>query len=161
MQTKSTGYLKKYILGGHVHLEHFRHSTPLGKHILEGGHELGIKTVDYNGKDQLGLALPQATTKDGRRNSVAQSYLGHAIKRHNLEIRSASRVIQVLISPHTKEANGVKFVQDGHLYVAKANKEVILAAGAVNTPQIMMLSGMFKPKCLKHVELKALPHISR
>ncbi|CAG9861250.1 unnamed protein product [Phyllotreta striolata] len=133
---------KLHNLGGHVHLERFQHSTPLGKHVLEAGHELGIKTVDYNGKDQIGVSIPQATTKDGRRNSVAQTYLGHAIKRRNLEIRTGALATKILVSPHTKEANGVQYLQDGKLINAKATKEVIVSAGAVNTPKLLMLSGI-------------------
>ncbi|XP_028139337.1 glucose dehydrogenase [FAD, quinone]-like [Diabrotica virgifera virgifera] len=147
---------KHHAFGGPIHLEHFRHSTGLGKHILEAGHELGIKAVDYNGKDQLGLSLPHATTKAGRRNSVAQSYLGQAIKRPNLEVRLGARVIQILISPHTKEAYGVKFVQDGHILVGKATKEIILAAGPVNTPQLLLLSGIGPKEDLETLKIENL-----
>nr|XP_023011601.1 glucose dehydrogenase [FAD, quinone]-like isoform X1 [Leptinotarsa decemlineata] len=133
---------KHHNLGGPLHLENYQHSTILGHTILQAGHELGIKTIDYNGKEQLGLAIPQAITKNGKRNSVAQAYLEPAKKRKNLEVVPLSRVIQILISPHTKEAYGVKFIHDGHLYVAKTTKEIILSAGAINTPQLLMLSGI-------------------
>ncbi|CAH1163177.1 unnamed protein product [Phaedon cochleariae] len=133
---------KHHSLGGPLHLEPFQHSTDLGHHILQAANEMGIKTVDYNGKDQLGMGVPQATTKYGKRNSVAQAYMVPAEKRRNLDIAPMSRVVQILISPHTKEAYGVKYLHNGHLYVAKASKEVIIAAGAINTPQLLMISGI-------------------
>ncbi|KAG5900287.1 hypothetical protein JTB14_000814 [Gonioctena quinquepunctata] len=144
---------KHHNLGGPVHLENYQHSTSLGPHILQAGHEIGIKTVDYNGKEQLGLALPQATSKNGKRNSVAEAYLAPAQKRKNLEVKPLSRVIQILISPHTKEAYGVKYLHDGHIYVAKSTKEIILSAGAVNTPQLLMLSGIGPKEELEHLQI--------
>lgn len=123
-------------------MEHFQNPSKLQNIILEAGHELGLNTVDFNGKEQLGLGIPQATTKNGKRNSVAQSYLLPAHKRANLEIRPHSQVIQILISPHTKEAYGVKYLHDGKIYVVKATKEVILSAGALESPKLLMLSGM-------------------
>lgn len=123
-------------------MEHFQDHSKLQTHILEAGHEVGLKTIDINGKEQLGLGIPQATTKNGKRNSVAESYLTTASKRKNLEIRPYSQVVQILISPHSKEAYGVKYSYQEKLHVAKAAKEIILAAGAVESPKLLMLSGM-------------------
>ncbi|KAJ8958498.1 hypothetical protein NQ318_002292 [Aromia moschata] len=131
---------KYHNLGGPLHLEHFQHESGIAQNIFDGGHELGIKTVDYNGEHQLGLGIPQAITKKGRRNSVSEAYLIPADKRKNLVVRPLSQVVKIVISPHTKEAYAVKYIHDGHLYVVKAAKEIILAAGAINTPQLLLLS---------------------
>lgn len=122
-------------------MENFQHSSDLAPHILQAGHELGIKTVDYNGKEQLGLGVPQVTGKSGKRNSVAQAYLVPAHVRKNLVVRPLSHVVEVIITPHTKEAQGVKYIHDGKIFVVKAAKEVVLAAGPINTPQLLLLSG--------------------
>lgn len=127
--------------GGPLHLENFQHSSHLAHHIFQAGEELGILTVDYNGKEQLGFGLPQVIGKDGQRNSVAQAYLVPAHVRNNLVVRPLSHVVEVTISPHTKEAYGVKYVHDGKIFVVKAAKEVVLAAGPINTPQLLLLSG--------------------
>ncbi|KAJ8917307.1 hypothetical protein NQ315_002325 [Exocentrus adspersus] len=130
------------VLGGPVHLENMQHTTHLVSRILEAAHELGIKPVDYNGKERLGFSRPQVTTKDGKRHSAASAYLTQASKRSNLVIKPDSRVTEVTITDHTKEAKGVKYYHDGEMYTAKATKEVILAAGAVNTAHILLSSGI-------------------
>ncbi|KAJ8985230.1 hypothetical protein NQ317_018259 [Molorchus minor] len=144
---------KHHSLGGPVHLENFQHDTHLAPHILEAAHELAIKTVDYNGEEQLGVGIPQATTKNGRRQSAAQAYLVPAHARKNLVVRPLSQVVQIIVSPHTKECHGVKYVHDGHLYVVRAAKEVILAAGAINSPQLLLLSGIGPHEDLDHLDI--------
>lgn len=129
-------------VGGPIHLENFQHSTPLADHILDAAHELGIKKIDYNGKERLGFGLPQVITKDGKRNSAASAYLARVYKRKNLIIKPDSRVVEVIVSHHTKEATGVTYYRGKDLFVAKAAKEVILSAGAVNTAKLLLLSGM-------------------
>lgn len=77
--------------------------------------------------------------KDGKRHTVANAYL--VKERDNLRVLTKSHVVKVIIGHHTKEAVGVIYVHDGKTFAAKAKKEVILSAGAINTPQILMLSG--------------------
>ncbi|XP_056642997.1 glucose dehydrogenase [FAD, quinone]-like [Diorhabda sublineata] len=151
---------KHHTLGGPVYVEHFHHSNGLGKHILEAAHELNIKTIDYNGKEQLGVSLPQATTRDGHRNSVAQTYLAQTVTRPNLEVLLGAQALQILISPHTKEAYGVKFLQEGHLLVGKATKEIILAAGSVNTPQLLLLSGIGPKEQLEALKIEPVADLN-
>lgn len=128
--------------GGPVQIEEPQYMSHLADAFVEAGHELGLKEVDYNGKDQIGVSKPQVNTKHGQRASTSQAYLLPARGRKNLVIRPMSQVTQVNISPHTKEATGVKYIHGGKLHVAKAEKEVILSAGAINTPQLLMLSGV-------------------
>ncbi|KAJ8937528.1 hypothetical protein NQ314_011807 [Rhamnusium bicolor] len=130
----------KGLIGGPIHLENFQYSTSFAAHLLDAAHELGIKKIDYNGKDHLGFGIPQVTTKDGKRNSAAQSYLATAYRRKNLVIRPLSRAIKIIISPHTKDASGVKYLFEEELFIAKASKEVILSAGAINSAQLLLLS---------------------
>ncbi|XP_018569548.1 glucose dehydrogenase [FAD, quinone] [Anoplophora glabripennis] len=145
---------KYHSLGGPLHLENFQHSSDLAHHVLQAGHEIGINTVDYNGKEQLGLGEPQVIGKNGKRNSVAQAYLVPAHARDNLVVRPLSHVVEIIISPHTKEAQGVKYLHDGKIFVAKAAKEVVLAAGPINTPQLLLLSGVGPKEDLEHLEIQ-------
>ncbi|KAJ8937530.1 hypothetical protein NQ314_011809 [Rhamnusium bicolor] len=124
---------KHHSLGGPVHLENFQHSSNLAPHILEGAHELGIKTVDYN-------ASPKLTWYQ-------------RIQEKNLVVRPLSQVIKIIVSPHTNECYGVQYIHDGHLYVVKAAKEVVLAAGAINTPQLLLLSGIGPKEDLEHLDI--------
>ncbi|XP_018569540.1 glucose dehydrogenase [FAD, quinone]-like [Anoplophora glabripennis] len=147
---------KLHHYGGPVHLENFQYSTRLATDILEAAHELGIKQIDYNGKERLGFGVPQVTTKDGRRNSAASAYLAKAYKRKNLIISTDSQVVEVLVSHHTKEANGVTYYRGGQLHVAKAAKEVILSAGAVSTAQLLLLSGIGSEHDLKELNISVV-----
>ncbi|KAG5900290.1 hypothetical protein JTB14_000817 [Gonioctena quinquepunctata] len=146
---------KKYRhYGGPVHIENFPHLDPLfAEHLFLAGRELGLETgIDYNGKQNpLGLGLPQVITKDGKRHSAAQAYLDCSRERENLVVIPHSHVIEVIVSHHTKEASGVKYIHEGELFIAKAKKEVILAAGAINTPQLLMLSGIGPKNDLLHL----------
>ncbi|XP_019869159.1 glucose dehydrogenase [FAD, quinone] [Aethina tumida] len=148
---------KYHKYGGHVHLENPRYTTPhLQEHIMGAAEELGIHTVDYNGKHQMGFGVPQVITKEGKRISSAEAYLEPAVKRENLLIRPESRVVKILISTHTKEATGVKYLHAGKLFVAKARKEVILAAGAINSAQLLMLSGIGPLEDLKKLDIECV-----
>lgn len=93
------------------------------------------------------------TTKNGKRFSVSQAYLLPEITRKNLVVKPLSQVIKVIVSPHTKEAYGVKYLHDGKLYIAKAGKEVILAAGAINTAQLLLLSGIGPKEELEKLDI--------
>ncbi|KAJ3664213.1 hypothetical protein Zmor_008400 [Zophobas morio] len=128
--------------GGPFHIEHPQYLTHISESSLAAGKELGLDTIDFNGKEQIGLGITQIISKHGKRQSTAQAYLEPAKKRHNLIIKPFSHVTKILISPHTKEATGVEFIHDGKLHVANAEKEVILSAGTINTAQILMLSGI-------------------
>ncbi|CAG9861249.1 unnamed protein product [Phyllotreta striolata] len=129
--------------GGPIHLENFEPTEPiLAEKFLEAGKHCGLEKIDYNGKEHIGLAIPQVITKHGKRYSVAKAYLNPIVERNNLVILPYSHVTEILISHITKEANGVTYIKDDKLHIAKAKKEIILSAGAINTPQLLMLSGV-------------------
>lgn len=75
-------------------------------------------------------------------------------------VKPLSQVIKIIISPHTKEAYGVKYIHDGKLYIAKANKEVILAAGAINTAQLLLLSGVGPKEELEKLDIHIAEDLS-
>lgn len=130
------------ILGGPVHLNNFQHHTTIGEHLLESCKKPYDK-IDYNGKEYLGFGVPQVIVKDGARHSTATAYLDKCHVRQNLHILPKSHVVKVVIGHHTKEAVGVIYVHDGKTVAAKARKEIILSAGAINTPHILLLSGKY------------------
>ncbi|XP_031330240.1 glucose dehydrogenase [FAD, quinone]-like [Photinus pyralis] len=133
---------KYHSQGGPVQVEDPQHVTNLLETFLEAGKEIGAQIVDYNGHEQLGFSKVQTTTRNGKRHSAAQAYLAPIKERHNLIVSPQSRVTEIIINPHTKEAAGVKYVHDSKLRIAKSSKEVILSAGALNSPQLLMLSGV-------------------
>lgn len=85
---------------------------------------------------------PQLTTKKGQRFGVTEAYLEPAMIRKNLVVKPFAQVTKIIISEHTKEARAVQFVQDGINFKATALKEIILAAGAVNSAKLLLLSGI-------------------
>lgn len=147
--------------GGPIHLESLYPSDPtLAEHFLKAGLECGLERIDYNGREHLGLGLPQLITKQGKRHSVAKAYLKPILQRKNLVLSPNSQVLQVLISDITKEANGVTYIHDGKVFLAKATKEVILAAGAINSAQLLLLSGVGPKEDLKHFEIEPVADLA-
>ena len=110
----------------------------------------GIPVGDYNGRDRGGpaglVSLLQTTTRDGKRSSTYHAFLeGEAEQRANLDIICNAQVSRVVLEgePGALRATGVEYrTDDGETHVATATKEVVLSAGAVGSPQILMLSGV-------------------
>lgn len=119
----------------------------------EAGHEL----TDYNGEKQLGLSYIQSNLKNGRRVSSASAFI-HPIykKRKNLHIITSAMVSKVLIDADTKTAVGVSFNYDGQSRDVYAKKEVILSAGALRSPQLLMLSGIGPSDHLKQLGITVI-----
>lgn len=103
----------------------------------------GLPDVDVNAEDmQVGVMKLQMTQHDGMRVSTNAAYIRPIrYKRRNLTIRTQAHVLRVLInSDH--EAFGVEYLQNNVVKTAFARKEVILSAGAINSPKLLMLSGI-------------------
>ncbi|MFK7753836.1 MAG: GMC family oxidoreductase [Sedimentitalea sp.] len=114
---------------------------PLTRTYLEAARQAGLPTnPDYNAGDMDGANLYQITTRGGVRASTARSYLGPARKRANLAIRTRAHVTRVLFDG--RRAVGVEFRRGGQTHKAKARAEVILSGGAINSPQLLQLSGV-------------------
>ncbi|KAL3271339.1 hypothetical protein HHI36_021827 [Cryptolaemus montrouzieri] len=127
--------------GGKVHLENSHFESHATEYILRAAKELKIPYVNYNAGDQMGIGHAQGALKDGKRWSSARAYLEPAEKKSNLIIKSKSTVLKVLIDEN-KVAYGVQYIQNGTLYEAHTRKEVILSAGGMATPKLLMLSGI-------------------
>lgn len=114
---------------------------PLTRIFLEAAKQTGIPTnPDYNGENMEGAACYQITTKGGFRASTARSYLKPAKRRRNLETRTGAHVTRILFDG--PRATGVEFRQNGQTKTLQARAEVILSAGAINSPQLLQLSGV-------------------
>lgn len=105
---------------------------------------------DYNGTDQNGFGYYQVNQRDGRRWSAATAYLQPARKRPNLEVHTNSHVTRVMLDG--TRVTGVEYYRNGRKCQVSA-KEVVLAAGAVQSPQILELSGIGDPVVLKSAGL--------
>ncbi|XP_025092328.1 glucose dehydrogenase [FAD, quinone]-like isoform X1 [Pomacea canaliculata] len=115
-------------------------TTQLAQEILRAGKELGYPEVDPNGETMLGFSRVQATQKNGVRYSTSRAFLHPVLDRSNLHVGVNAHVTRVLIEDGV--ARGVEFSLDGTLRTVRAKKEVIVSAGAIGSPQILMLSGV-------------------
>ena len=114
---------------------------PLVGSYIAAGQAAGLAHVaDFNGPDQEGIGTYQLTVKNGRRNSAARAFLRPAMRRPNLEVMTRAQVTRVVIE--NGRAVGVEVLHRGALRVIRAKAEVILAGGAINSPQLLQLSGI-------------------
>ncbi|KAJ8958494.1 hypothetical protein NQ318_002288 [Aromia moschata] len=118
---------------------------------IDAAQEAGHPYVDYNGKNQMGVSYVQTALRKGRRHSADKAFLRPVRHRGNLVITTKSTAVEILIHPDTKEAYGVKYVKNYVEYTAVAKKEVILSAGSLNSPQVLMLSGIGPKEHLKEL----------
>jgi len=126
---------------GPVGTEFARTADPLYDAWIQAALAAGFPvTDDYNGKQQEGFGRGQYTIRDGYRSSAARAYLRPARKRPNLEVATRAHATRVLM--RGTRASGVEYRKGGRLVRAEAEREVILSAGAFNTPPLLMLSGI-------------------
>jgi 4-pyridoxate dehydrogenase len=103
--------------------------------------------ADLNGGDNEGIGRNQNTIRDGRRCSAAVAYLRPALKRANLTVETGALATRILLDKTT--AVGVEYRSGGTTHAVRVNREVLLAGGVINSPQLLMLSGIGDPDTLR------------
>ncbi|XP_011700637.1 PREDICTED: glucose dehydrogenase [FAD, quinone]-like [Wasmannia auropunctata] len=141
---------------GPIHINYPLFRTPLAEAYLEAGKELRYPTVDPNGKNLIGFSYVQATIMNGTRVSSNRAYLHPVHSRKNLHMTLQSTVTKVIIDSNTNQAIGVEFVKYDQTIRVFAKKEVILCAGAIGSPQLLMLSGIGPAKHLTELGIDVL-----
>jgi choline dehydrogenase len=140
---------------GELHVTERRWLSPHWERFIEAAGELGIeRNPDYNGAIQDGASLFQTTTKDGRRWSAADAFLRPALKRERLEVIAKALVHRIVLSGG--RAVGVEYERRGKIETARAEREVLLCAGAYASPQLLMLSGIGPPEHLREHGIEPL-----
>jgi 4-pyridoxate dehydrogenase len=141
--------------GGPLGTEFARTEDPLYEAWLEAATACGYPlTPDYNGKQQEGFGRGQFTIRNGYRSSSANAFLRPAQERPNLTVAVDAHTTRVILDGTL--ATGVEYVHGGATVRANAAREVILAAGTFNTPQILMLSGIGPAAHLREFGIKAV-----
>ena len=131
---------------------------PICEAFIAAALELGLpRNDDFNGASQEGVGYHQATTRQGRRCSTAVGYLRPAMARSNIRVVTEALTEKVIFDAW--RAIGVAFRQDGRLVTARAAQEVILCGGAVNSPQLLMLSGIGPREHLMEFGISVLHHL--
>ncbi|KAG7204866.1 hypothetical protein KM043_005266 [Ampulex compressa] len=132
-------------VGGYLGVSRFPYHDKNVDDLMDAWKDFGYDILDVNGAKQLGVTRLQMTSRNGARSSANSAFIRPIRqKRKNLHMETEAHVTRILIDPKTKEATGVEYVSTltGLVKVAKAKKEVILSAGAINSPKILMLSGV-------------------
>ena len=136
-------------------------ATPLLQALIEAAGQVGIRhNRDYNGADQDGIAMSQASIANGWRMSTARAYLDPARTRPNLQIVTDAHTEAVLLDG--KRCVGVRYRRNGSTHEAKATREVVISGGTINSPQLLELSGIGQPERLKALGIEvrhALPGV--
>lgn len=128
---------------GESNMEYNRKRTIYANAFVEGNKMLGQNEVDYNSGDQLGVSYLQANTNKGQRETAFKSFIQSILhSRPNLHVMVKTRATRILIDSNSKRAYGVEYVRNKKVYKVRARREIILAAGAFNSPQLLMLSGI-------------------
>src|ERR1700761_2503497 len=124
------------------------YDDPLVEAFATAGRDAGHPaTPDYNGARQEGFGVWQMTVRDGRRCSAADAYLRPALARPNLRVEILALTTRVVIEGG--RAVGVEYVRGGRVIKARASREVVLCGGVINSPQVLMLSGIGDPDALR------------
>ncbi|MCO5073480.1 MAG: choline dehydrogenase [Rhizobiaceae bacterium] len=125
---------------GPLFVQRGKRSNPLYDAFIEAGRQAGFETtVDYNGSKQEGFGAMEQTIHNGRRWSVANAYLRPALKRKNVSLHSAFARRVVI---ENQRATGVEIEAHKKIQIVKARREVVIAASSINSPKLLMLSGI-------------------
>ena len=136
---------------GPLHVTTGACKNPLYNAFIEAGQQAGYSyTADMNGYQQEGFGPMDMTTHKGRRWSTAMAYLRPALERSNLTLQTQTLVTRVIFdTTQTKpRAMALEVEVDGKVHTLKANRELILCGGAINSPQLLQLSGIGNPEHL-------------
>lgn len=120
---------------------------PVKRHFLAAAQEIGLPaSADFNGEQPEGVGAYAINTRDGLRYSAADAFLRPALRRTNLTVRTQALVQRILF--RGQRAVGIEYRHQGQVLQAQASGEVLLAGGAVNSPQLLQVSGIGPPQLL-------------
>ena len=144
---------------GPLHVEDRGYTHELSRAFVDSAVSAGLKpTDDFNGESQEGAGQYQVTCKKGRRWSTYEAYLKPVRSRTNLTITTGAFATRIELEG--ERATGVTFRQSGREHTVSANREVILCGGAINSPQLLMLSGIGPGAHLREVGIEAKVDLS-
>ena len=141
MQHQERGESAHHGVGGPINVADPQDPNPLSRAFVEAALETGYRhNADFNDGAQEGFGLYQVTQRRGQRHSTAIGYLRPALERENFTARPYAQVTRLLVV--RGRCIGVEYRHEGESKAARARREVILCAGAINSPQLLLLSGI-------------------
>ena len=149
------GFGPLHATGGPLNVSDVTQTHEVSDDVIDACVQAGIpRTADVNGEDQEGVCYYQLTVKNGQRCSAAVAYLHPAMDRPNLRVETEALTTRVLFDG--RRAVGVEYRQGGEVRRATAAAEVILCGGAINSPQLLQLSGVGPAELLRANGIEAL-----
>lgn len=140
-------------IGGPMGISFNNHVHPLTRKWLQACQQAGFAfNPDFNSGQPAGCGYYQVAARNGRRSSSASAYLRPAMRRPNLKVITGAKVRRILIE--RGRAVGVEYSRSFDLHTVKADREVILSAGAINSPKLLMLSGVGEAAALGNLGIK-------
>jgi choline dehydrogenase len=150
MEDNARGADRFHGVGGPLRVEDLRSPHPWTRAVVQSAVAAGYpRNDDFNGETQEGVGQYQVTQKRGRRWSSAAAYLHPAERRPNLTVRTGALTTRVLVE--NGRATGVEYRAGGRVHTVRATREVVLSGGAINSPQLLMLSGIGPADHLREV----------
>lgn len=147
--------------GGIVWVQPAQDPNPIAPAMVKAAASVGIPSFkDHNGammEGPGGCSVVNVSIKDNRRRNMASHYLHPVMDRPNLTVLTLAEVQKITLQG--KRATGVQFVWQDKLHIVRADKEVILSTGALNSPKLLMLSGIGDEAALKRVGIRAVHHL--
>ncbi|KAA3638445.1 MAG: choline dehydrogenase [Proteobacteria bacterium] len=151
-------YNKYHSNDGPLSVSDLSHVNPLSHVFIEAAEQAGFdRTDDFNGARQRGFGLYQVTQKNNKRHSAAQAYLAPALNRENLTVMTRTMAEKVLFDG--QRATGIQIQRKNKSQHFYANKEVIISGGAINSPQLLMLSGIGDKNHLQQHGIETVHHL--
>lgn len=144
-ENNSRGSDEFHAQGGPLHVSDLQQPNPLAQAFVDAGVQAGYpRNPDFNGLNQEGFGLYQVTQKNGERCSAAKAFLHPYLDRANLHIKTGAQVLRIVLEEQDGgwRAAGVEYQKDGVRHTVMARREVVLSAGALLSPQVLMLSGI-------------------
>jgi len=144
--------------GGPLNVAALRTGNPFQEIFLRAAEQAGFRrNPDFNGAEQEGVGVYQVTQKDGERWSAARAYVQPHLSRPNLKVMTGARVTRLLFEG--KRAVAVEFLQGGEKRTVKSNSEIIVSGGALQSPQLLMLSGVGDADALQRLGIPVIHHL--
>ncbi len=158
-QNQERGASDLHGAGGPLNVANQISPAPINTAFLHACQQAGHKlTDDFNGREQDGVGYYQVTQKDGKRCSAAVAYLRPAMARGNVTV--ATEAVTTKVLTEKGRATGVTYRQGGKDHTVRAGREVILCGGAVNSPQLLMLSGIGPADHLRQVGVPVVADVA-
>jgi choline dehydrogenase len=157
-QNQENGACDDHAVGGPLHVSDVRDKHEISEAAIAACEALGLPRRDLNGPEQEGASWFQVTIKDGKRHSAAVAYLHGAMSRSNLRVVTGALASRVTFDG--RRATGIDYVQGGEARSVKARREVILAGGTINSPQLLELSGIGQGERLRQMGIEVIADVA-